>query len=97
MSLRKNWPGRQSIPANKTLCALMCNRKAPPALAEAADAPRRTAASAASATAGAAATAATATAAATTATPGHLLHAAALASLLVEEMEGREAHIGNFF
>jgi hypothetical protein len=67
-------------------------------LAEAADAPRRTTAAAASATTATAAAPPAAAAAATTATaaPSHLLHAA-LAILLVEEMEGRKAHIGNFF
>ena len=71
-------------------------------LADAAGAPRQTAATAA-ATAGAAATnaatttaATTAAAAATATAPGHLLHAA-LAALLVEEMECRKAHISDFF
>ncbi len=71
------------------------------ASAEAANAPRRTAASAACATtttASPTATAATATAAAaaTAAAPGHLLHAA-LAILLVEEVEGRKADVGDLF
>ena len=68
------------------------------ALAEATDAPRRTAAGAASATTATAAAPSATAAAATTATaaPSHLLHAA-LAILLVEKMEGRKAHIGNFF
>jgi len=71
------------------------------ASAEAADAPRGTAAAdpttaaTAAATPATAATAGAATAAATTAAPGHLLHAA-LAALLVEQVEGREAHIGDF-
>lgn len=68
-------------------------------LAEAANAPRCTTAAAASATATAAGPAAAATTAAATAAaaaPGHLLHAA-LARLLVEEMEGGEAYIGDLF
>jgi hypothetical protein len=51
---------------------------------------------AAASAAAASATAASATAATTATAPGHLLHTA-LAALLVEEVEGREAHIGDFF
>ena len=79
---------------------LSCNRKAPRS-AEAAIADGCTASSA---TAAAAATAASATAAATTATaaatttaaPGHLLRTGS-AVLLVEQMEGGETDVGDFF
>jgi hypothetical protein len=69
--------------------------------ADAAVAPRPAARSDAATTATAAAAAATtatataAAAAATTAAPGHLLHRAAL--LLVEQVERREADVGDFF
>jgi hypothetical protein len=68
--------------------------------AETAEAPRRAAAgatAAAATTATPATAAATATTAATaTATPSHLLEASA-AIFLVEEMEGGEADVGDFF
>src|SRR5712691_6455893 len=74
-----------------------------PALAEAADTPRRTAASAAaaattatSATPATTATSATAAASATTTAAERNLHAVA-GIFLVEKMERRQAHVGDFF
>ena len=86
-------------PGQQTLCLSMRNLVLG-SLAEAADAPRHAAAAAAATTTATAtattATTAAATAAATATAPGHLLHAA-LAVLLVEEVEGRKAHIGDLF
>jgi hypothetical protein len=72
------------------------------ALAKAADAPRCAAATAAATTGAATTNAATAstttttTATTTAAGPGHLLHTF-LATFLVKEMEGREAHVRDLF
>jgi Spy/CpxP family protein refolding chaperone len=71
--------------------------------AEAANTPARTASSDAATTAAAAtattttATATTTAAATATAAPSHLLEAGIAAIFLVEEMEGGEAHVSNFF
>lgn len=86
-------------PGQKTCCSLIRNRELSRS-AETADAPRRAAATAATTTTAAATTATSTTtttaAATTTAAPGGLL-STARATLVVEEMEGREAHVSDFF
>jgi hypothetical protein len=96
-----NWPGRCSRPANETFEKMrnQVRRNS----AEAANTPARTASSDAATTAAAAtattapATATTTAAATATAAPGHLLEAGVATIFLVEEMEGGEAHVSNFF
>ena len=97
----KKWPGRLSSRPIKILMVDTLSRGVA-ASAEAAVTPCRaarsgaaTTATAATATAASTTTAPATSAATTTTAPGHLLHRAA--RLLVEQVEGGEAHVGDFF
>lgn len=78
---------------------LCCAMKACRASAEAAVAPggAATTTAATTATTATAATATATTAATTTATPGHLLRTGFAALFLVEQVEGRQRRISDFF